>query len=507
MSKITRKSIDTTIENNIVTASILSTQFLNGIVRVYSQKYIRNSFAGIVMNWVLDYYANHGEAPKQSIQSIYELEKGNLDEAEDEIVRKFLTDLSKRYTEEQEVNYEYILDKAMAYFRKREVELRVDTAQKLIEVGKFDLAERELMEMKQVVRDTSDWSNPLEGEDIFEVFDDTKKGAFRFPGMLGDLYGDLERGWLVAILASFKRGKTWSLQEPVVMGAFCGLKTVFVSLEMKKKNLHERIYKRITAFGDVGKNEHIIPVFDCKHNQLGTCADSARTNQEMLYDSTGKPEFDKHSSYRPCTVCMNDRAKKGNFEVETWFEVVEKPEFNLYNVTKKLRAFNTISNNSIRTITYPRFSASVADIERDLDMLEQTEGFIPDIIAIDYADILKSSRSNGDTRIDIDTIWKELAAMAAKRKVIMFTASQGNRAAIYKPNMDQSDLAEWVGKLAHVDIFTCLNQTPEEKKKGIMRVGILAHRHKEFHEQDQCWMLQALSLGQTHLDSFMEVKQ
>jgi hypothetical protein len=67
--------------------------------------------------------------------------------------------------------------------------------------------------------------------------------------------------------------------------------------------------------------------------------------------------------------------------------------------------------------------------------------------------------------------------------------------------MDQTDLAEWIGKLAHVDKFASVNQSLEEKRKGIIRIGMLADRHKEFHEKDQCMLLQALALGQVHLDS------
>jgi hypothetical protein len=457
------------------------------------------------MKWTLDYFDKFGESPKQHIQSIFDIEKGKMDDAEIEIIQTFLKTLNKNYVEDQGINDEYILDQTMSYFRKREVEIRVENAQKLIDIGKIDKAEEELFHMKKVVRLTSNWSNPFETANIHEVFDEQNKGVFRFPGALGDLLGDLERGWLIAFLAPFKRGKTWLLQEAVVIGAILGLKCIFVSLEMKKKNINERIYKRITAYGEEGKTDHAVPVFDCVKNQTGVCEKGIRTNHIGLYDGEGDlPEFSPDMDYRPCSVCKDNRKEQEDYELATWFEMMVKPEFTAKNVNKKLKSFSRFYGDNIRVICYPRFSASVEDLERDLDMLEQTEGFIPDLIAADYADIFKpNSRGGGgnEPRHGIDEIWKTLASMAARRMALLFSASQGNRGSIYKENMDQTDLAEWIGKLAHVDKFASVNQSLEEKRKGIIRIGMLADRHKEFHEKDQCMLLQALALGQVHLDS------
>jgi len=46
-----------------------------------------------------------------------------------------------------------------------------------------------------------------------------------------------------------------------------------------------------------------------------------------------------------------------------------------------------------------------------------------------------------------------------------------------------------------------LNQTPVEKREGIMRLGIIAHRHEEFDEFTQVQVLQQLKIGQPYLDS------
>jgi hypothetical protein len=156
--------------------------------------------------------------------------------------------------------------------------------------------------------------------------------------------------------------------------------------------------------------------------------------------------------------------------------------------------------DNFRFICYPRFLAGISDIRRDLYILEQHEGFIPDVILIDYADILKPD-SNGDKRNQIDDIWKNLASLAAERHCIVFTASQGTRGSIYKSDMSQDDLAEWIGKLAHVDIFLGLNQSPTEKESKIIRTNLLVHRHRESDESVSAMMLQQLEVGQFAMDT------
>ena len=48
-----------------------------------------------------------------------------------------------------------------------------------------------------------------------------------------------------------------------------------------------------------------------------------------------------------------------------------------------------------------------------------------------------------------------------------------------------------------------LNQTPEEKNNGIIRIAVIAERDNDFDQLRSCTVLQNLSFGQTYLDSEM----
>lgn len=498
MARIIRRNVDTAVEQNIVTASIISTKFLENIYPLYDRQYLTNSFAVKIMGWIFDYFDKFGEAPKQHIQDIFTIEKQTLEDAELELVQTFLENLSQRYIEDQGINDEYVLSQAMEYFRRRELEVRITNANALLQIGRIDKAEDELNHLKKILKLTSNWKNPFSIESIAEVFDENNQGIFKFPGEFGNLLGELERGWFVAFLAPFKRGKTWFLLEAAVLGALSGLKVVFLSLEMQEKAVNARIYKRITAYGEAGVN-HVIPVFDCLNNQTGNCNKTECKGFGVLADDKEHiPDYSPDIQHRVCTYCRNK--SDGSYEPSTWFEPVEKSEFSEKNVRKGLKAFIKMYGDNIRIKCYPRFSAGMADFEHDLDILEQTEGFIPDMIILDYLDVSKTTGRNEGVQT-IDELWKMFAALVAVRHALGFSASQGTRGSIYKADMDQTDLAEWIGKLGHVDVFAALNQTKLEKRKGIIRAALLAHRHKEFHEDTNITLLQALSLGQTHLDS------
>jgi len=498
MPILTRKKVDSAVEKKIATAAIISKKFLQEIKPIYDSVYIKNSFVKVILHWCTQYYTEYDKAPGIHIKDIWELERSDLSKEESDIIEAFLTNLSEQYVEDQGINEDYVLDSAFEYFKKRELEITAGNITKLLENGKVDEAEDQLTKYKKVAKLTSGWSNPFDIKSIHGVFEESPEGLFKLPGQLGSFLGPFEREWLVGILGSFKKGKTWWIMELGIMALFHKLRVVFISLEMKKVTMDKRLYKRITGGGDSDDPEFIYPVFDCIHNQTGECTNPKRTNHIRLINEEGiRSEFTKDLKYKPCSICKGTN----EYQMETWFEYLKRPKFTLKNVVKSIRSFQKMYGSNIRTISYPKFSANISDIKRDLDILEQTEDFIPDVILIDYAGILKPEDSKAQKREQIDDTWKTLGQLAAERRCLVVTGWQGNRGAIYKKQMDQESISEWIGILGHVDIFMSINQTKEEKRNKQVRIGLLGHRHMDFNEDETCVVLQQLDLGQVELDS------
>jgi hypothetical protein len=94
-----------------------------------------------------------------------------------------------------------------------------------------------------------------------------------------------------------------------------------------------------------------------------------------------------------------------------------------------------------------------------------------------------------------------LARLAGERSCLVVTGTQATRQGLDVKTVTQKHTARWIGKLGHVDVMLTLNQTPEEKMNGVMRIGIMEHRHRFFLEGQDVAVLQKLSTGQVHLDS------
>ncbi|MHA2068580.1 MAG: hypothetical protein ACXABY_29815, partial [Candidatus Thorarchaeota archaeon] len=462
-------------------------------------------FSKRAVKWATNYYDRYNDAPGKEIQVIFESKKEYMGSSDAEILATMLVELSEQHALEGGVlNVPVFLDQAERYCKHRELSLRTDAVRALLAEDRVEEAETLVTEYTRVAKATSGWYNPLSTTAISNVFKKEEQRVnklFKLPGAVGDLIGWLERGWLLSVFGPFKRGKTWWLQEFAIIALLFGLKVAFMSLEMSEDNTNERIYRRVTAFCDEG-GQFIYPCLDCRKNQTGNCDLPQRKNTiTLIGEDEVVPEFTPSLRYRSCTACRGNGSNR--YEIASWFEMISRPKYELFRVKDRVEDFLGEVGDNLRVKVYPKFTANCQIINRDLDLLDRTEDFIPDVILIDYAGAMapEDARETGVQRAD--TTWKTLAGMAQSRRVFLGTGSQGTRGSIYKPDVQQDDLAEWIGQLAHVDIMMPLNQTGEEKRRGIMRVGLLAHRHKRFFEDQQAMVLQNLDLGQVNLESEM----
>ena len=57
-------------------------------------------------------------------------------------------------------------------------------------------------------------------------------------------------------------------------------------------------------------------------------------------------------------------------------------------------------------------------------------------------------------------------------------------------------------KLGEIDIGFSINQTPEEKKQGYYRCGILKQRHDDYSLMDEVMVLSQLKIGRPYISSY-----
>lgn len=498
---IKRVSVSAEVEKKIIAGIIIDDNFCGGILRMGKKDFFKNEFARRVFVWCEKYYRKYKESPKKNIESIFLAESEKMKEADSELLRNFLLDISDEKFGEK-VNYEYFKDQARLYFRERALTLLADKINGELALNRIEQAETEVRNFSKIVQDMSYWFNPLEAHSICQVFaEDESNLLFRFDGALGDMIGYFERDWLVAFMAPMKRGKSWWCQEVALEALAHGLKVAYFSLEMNKNAISKRLYKRITA--EASKSGlHYFPVFDCERNQDGTCKKEERTGTVAIKAPGAEtPEFSDVKGYIPCQRCR--LLRNGDFVLTTWKSMkFQKEDLSDKSTIIKVNHFKKMFGNNLRVMAYPAFSASFDDIEADLEELEYLEGFVPDVICVDYFDISNPGKavSGFSERAVADYIWKRGKGVAAKRHCLMVTVLQSNRKSISKKSLEQEDTAEDIRKMAHPDIVLGFNQTPDEKVRGVSRFGIVAHRHMESIPNEEVLMLQSFALGQPRID-------
>jgi hypothetical protein len=503
-----RFQVDNSVEDKILIGIITSDQFCREIAPSYNKIYFTTPLAQIVSKWAMDYYSLYKKAAADKIQDIFETESAKIKPEEAEIISVFLSRISSEFNSEKKINVQYLRDKTLLYFRKQALKKTLETTHSLLELDRVDEAEKELEKRKQIYKLTSGWINPFAEEEIKKFFineNNKTNELFQMDGEVGKLLGPFERGLLVAIFAPAKRGKTFWLQEMAIQALLFGLRVVFISLEMGDHRVQKRIYKRITALGDEEK-KYIYPCFDCKRNQDNSCKKLQRKNREKLFAGTKvKPKYSDQMTYRPCTACRGTK----DFLADSWYTTIERGKMNASKATLKLLAMGNVVKDNFWFLSYPAFSANLSTIKADLDVLEFSRDFIPDVIVLDYADILAPEDSRTTGRERIDETWKALKNISDSRYCNVITASQTNRGSFEKKNVIATDAAEDIRKIAHIDAGIALNQLPEEKRAGIMRVSLIAERDGGFDQYKSAMVLQQLSLGQANLDSelVIEIKE
>jgi len=124
---------------------------------------------------------------------------------------------------------------------------------------------------------------------------------------------------------------------------------------------------------------------------------------------------------------------------------------------------------------YPTRSCSVNMMRNHIEKLK-LRGFIPSMIVIDYADIMKSSKSYESIRHELMLVYEELRQLSQDFNLPIWTASQSNRAGSGADVVGLENMSEAYGKAMVADCVITLARKPEEKASGFARLFVAKNR-------------------------------
>jgi len=126
---------------------------------------------------------------------------------------------------------------------------------------------------------------------------------------------------------------------------------------------------------------------------------------------------------------------------------------------------------------YPTRSASVETLKAHLEKMK-LRGFIPDLIIVDYGDLLRPISSGKDEkRHQLETIYEELRGIAQLSECPVWTASQTNRSGLNAEVITMEAISEAFNKCFVADFIFTVSRTIEDKNTNSGRIFIAKNRN------------------------------
>jgi hypothetical protein len=124
---------------------------------------------------------------------------------------------------------------------------------------------------------------------------------------------------------------------------------------------------------------------------------------------------------------------------------------------------------------FPPNTATIFTLRSHIEKLA-LKGFRPDLVLIDYADIMRSTRQYDSLRHELKLIYEELRGYADELGIPFWTASQSNKEGSESEVIDLSNMSEAYGKAFVADCVVSLSRRAQEKSTGFGRLFMAKNR-------------------------------
>lgn len=401
-------------------------------------------WANLVGRWCVLHQRKYGVPPNGQLRDIFDEWAGRHPDSVDmvKLVEKFLTHLSEQFESQPEAHSsEYLLDCAGRYFNKVRLRGVIEEATDELDHNQVDSAHGLLSEVNRVELGVGSVVKPAEDYEAWsQAFDrEQQRPLIGYPGRLDNFLGRaMTRGKFIAFMGPDKSGKSFWLLD----AAYRAVRN-----------------RRRVAFFDVGD----------------------MTEGDILMRLGSRVARVPHRS--PRTVWVPKTVTKGG-KVEG-----ENKQFGkLLGASGAYRAFRKVcrGRDIFRLSCHPNSSINLDGLVGILRNWER-EGWVADVVVIDYADILAPPVGVRETLDQIDTTWRHLRRLSQEFHCLVLTATQSNAAAYQeKAALSRKHFSGRKTKLAHVNGMIGINVTSDEKEKGVTRLNWVVRREGAF--SDQRWM-------------------
>ncbi len=452
-------------EKRVLTAMVVDPVVLGRVAdRWHGEGLFRVRWANLVGRWCVDYFQKYEQAPGADIEGLFASWAGqNEGAAAVDLVDRFLQGLSDEYEEiADETNSDYMVDVAAGLFNAVALERMAEAVRGCLDRGDTAAAMDTVASWDKVEMGAGAGVDVLGDEaSIREAFESKAEPLIKYPGALGEFFGEqLGRDEFVAFTGATGRGKTWWLMD--------------VAWQAVRQ-------KRRVAFFEVG---------DMSQNQI---------MRRFMCRAAGHPTKPPYELEVPNKIIYDPSVGVAEVGYEaasfggplTWEKAWTSCEKRLRRRKQPL----------LRLSVHPNSSINVAGINSVLNVWERG-GWVPDVVVIDYADILaKPAGFNGDSRDAINENWKQMRGLSQTRHILLVTATQADANSYTAQTISRSNFSDDRRKNDHVTGMCGINATPEEQAIGVCRLNWTKRREEAYTEGRCVHVAGSLALGRPHIVS------
>lgn len=430
--------VDGQDERICLVALCLDSSTLAAVATSWQSDNLPSRWASLIAGWCVKHYQQYKEAPGQAgIIGIYSDWSRGADKESVELVGRLIGSLDPAMLPSTEYSIELIRKVCL----RNRARILSEQIQGALSNGKVDEAVALAEEWKRpVIGEQSDGVDLLENtqvqEDAYNNFQ--PETLVTYKGAIGQFFGPmLSRDSFISFLAPSKRGKSAWLMDVAWMGVLQNRKVVYCSL------------------GDMSQ---------------------AQTARRFMLKAVRRPP-NACEYFIPTKLAYN--AKEPVREYQTYSAGCG------FDVEAGKLAFRKILEagqpKRLKLVTKPAGTTSATDISAMIARWADN-GWVPDIVVLDYADIMAGPYGAKDLREKINANWTEMRAMSTKYHCLVVTATQADTEGYDSWVLGQRNFNNDRRVHDHVTGMVGINVTPFEKKEHVTRLNWVTLREQESQE-------------------------
>jgi hypothetical protein len=380
-----------------------------------------------------EYLEKYKHAPGEHTLDIVDQLKAQKEDSAEIFQRIYRSLLATKDT----INRDYVLARAGVFHRQQKLKALFTQGIGLLQQGKESSVDEAEALLYQTQRNTHDAFEPgllLNDAKQATSFLRMEDEYFDTDVALLDKYNlGPVRGGLHLFVAGPNKGKSWWLKQLGRAAMLRRKRVLHVTLEMKKEQVAMRY-------------------------------------MQMLFSLTKR---------QAAVVYQRIIKEKGSFVGVEPVEIKSRPSMDLDSITHHIlkQHKKVMSHRPPFWIKeFPSGSLTVAGLRAYLDSMEGRHHFMPDLILIDYPDLMRIDPKN--KRAETGTTYVELRGVGGERNAALAAVTQANRDAenARKAIIQGKHLSEDYSKFATADTIVTYNQTDEEYQLGLARLFNLKAR-------------------------------